>query len=302
MKLIKQKNVSNRLMKNIRTNISGWLLLLPAFFLFFYFVWRPIFIGITYSFFDIEGFHPIEFVGFKNYAYVLSDTQFLRTLKNTVMYVVWSLIIGFPLPILCAVMLNEMIGFKQYFKISLYLPAVVPTIAVTILWTNIYAPDSVGLLNMLLHKFNIEPQQWLANERMVIPLLIIASTWQGFGSTILYYLATLQSVNTELYEAARIDGAGFLGRVRTVILPHMTPIILLMLIKQIIGIFQILDAPMVMTAGGPNGASATLALTAFNYAFKFNRAGEGLAVNVITFVCLIGLTFVYYRSEKKMGE
>ena len=182
------------------------------------------------------------------------------------------------------------------------MPAVVPTIAVSVLWTNIYAPDSAGLLNMLLQKFNIEPQQWLNNEKMVIPLLIVSSTWSGFGSTILYYLAAIQSVNTELYEATRIDGTGFFGRVRYIIIPHMAPIILLMLVRNIIGIFQILDAPMVMTSGGPNGASTTLALTAYNYAFKFNRAGEGLATNVITFICLIGLTFVYYRAEKKFGE
>lgn len=302
MSLKIQKNSSRKILYSIKRNLAGWILLLPGLFLFFYLVWRPIFIGITYSFFDLKGFRPVEFIGFRNYVYVLSDTKFLGTLKNTIYYVLWSLIIGFPLPIICAVMLNEMIDFKQYFKISLYLPAVIPAIAVSVLWTNMYAPDSAGLLNMILGKFNIEPQQWLNNEKMVIPLLIVSSTWNGFGSTILYYLAAMQSVNTELYEATRIDGCGFFGRIRYVIIPHMTPIILLMLVKQIIGVFQILDAPMVMTAGGPNGASTTLALTAFNYAFRFNRAGEGLATNVITFVCLIGLTFVYYRAEKKFSE
>lgn len=298
----KKSNYSGRLSHKIKSNIQGWLLILPGLFLFFYIVWKPIFIGITYSFFHIKGFTPAEFAGLENYKYVLMDTQFLRTLKNTVLYVLWSLIIGFPLPIICAVMLNEMIGFKQYFKISLYLPEVMPTIAVSVLWMSIYAPDGAGLLNMLLAKFGVEPQQWLMNEKAVIPLLIITSTWKGFGGTILYYIAAMQSVNTELYEATRVDGCGFLGRIRYVVVPHLTPIILLMLIRQIIGIFQILDGPMVMTSGGPNGASMSLALTAFNYAFRYNRAGEALAVNVITFVMLIGLTFVYYGAEKKMSE
>lgn len=302
MKTKGNKRIPGKLSNNISSNVRGWLLLLPGLFLFFYLVWRPIFIGITYSFFDIKGFTPIKFIGLQNYRYVLSDTQFLRTLKNTFLYVFWSLIIGFPLPVLCAVMLNEMIGFKQYFKISFYLPQVMPTIAVSVLWMNIYAPDNAGLLNMLLQRFNIGPIQWLMNEKSVIPLLIISSTWKGFGGTTLYYIAAIQSVNTELYEATRIDGCGFWGRARYVIIPHMTPIILLMLIMQIIGVFQTLDAPMVMTSGGPNGASMTLALTAYNLAFRYNRAGEALAVNFITFILLIGLTFVYYGAEKKVSE
>lgn len=288
--------------KNIKTNISGWLLLLPGVFLFFYLIWRPIFIGITYSFYDIRGFSPIKFVGLENYRYVLGDTDFLRTLKNTIFYVLWSLIIGFPLPVLCAIMLNEMIGFKQYFKISFYLPHIMPAIAVSILWVNIYASDGTGLLNSVLQRFGVAPYIWIQDSKTVIPLLIISSTWKGFGSTVLYYIAAIQSVNAELYEATRIDGCGFLDRARYVILPHLTPIILLMLIMQIIGVFQILDAPMVMTDGGPNGASMTLALTAYKYAFVYrNRVGEALAVNVVTFIMLIGLTFVYYRAEKKMS-
>ena len=288
--------------RNIKTNISGWLLLLPGIFLFYYLIWRPIFIGITYSFFDIRGFTPIKFVGLKNYRYVLGNTDFLRTLKNTISYVFWSLIIGFPIPVLCAIMLNEMIGFKQYFKISFYLPHIMPAIAVSILWVNIYAADGTGLLNSVLQRFGVAPYKWIQDSKTVIPLLIISSTWKGFGSTVLYYIAAIQSVNSELYEATRIDGCGFLNRARYVILPHLTPIILLMLIMQIIGVFQILDAPMVMTDGGPNGASMTLALTAYKYAFEgHNKVGAALAVNVVTFVMLIGLTFVYYRSEKKMS-
>lgn len=288
--------------RNIKTNISGWLLLLPGIFLFYYLIWRPIFIGITYSFFDIRGFTPIKFVGLKNYRYVLGNTDFLRTLKNTISYVFWSLIIGFPIPVLCAIMLNEMIGFKQYFKISFYLPHIMPAIAVSILWVNIYAADGTGLLNSVLQRFGVAPYKWIQDSKTVIPLLIISSTWKGFGSTVLYYIAAIQSVNSELYEATRIDGCGFLNRARYVIVPHLTPIMLLMLIMQIIGVFQILDAPMVMTDGGPNGASMTLALTAYKYAFEgHNKVGAALAVNVVTFVMLIGLTFVYYRSEKKMS-
>ena len=155
---------------------------------------------------------------------------------------------------------------------------------------------------MFLSLFGVEPQQWLMNKDITIPLIIISMTWQGFGSTILYYFAMLQSLNTELYDAARIDGAGILSRAKNVIMPHMLPIFILMAIKQVISVFQVVDQPLIMTGGGPNGASTSLALLGYQYAFQFGQAGKSLAVNVITFLLLIGLTFVYFAAEKKFAE
>lgn len=199
-------------------------------------------------------------------------------------------------------MLNEMIVGRNFVRISTYMPAVIPAVAVSLIWTNMYMEGPGGLLNMLLSLFNIEPQQWLMNKNITIPLIIISMTWQGFGSTILYYFAMLQSVNTELYDAARIDGAGIISRAKNVIMPHMLPIFILMAIKQVISVFQVVDQPLVMTGGGPNGASTSLALLGYQYAFQFGQTGKSLAVNVITFLLLIGLTFVYFKAEKKLAE
>ena len=277
-------------------------MLLPTVLLLCFVVLRPMFMGIVNSFYNLKGFTPTEFVGLKNYVQIIRDTKFLGTLGNTVWYVIWSLIIGLPLPFLCAIMLNEMIIGKSFIRISTYMPAVIPAVAVSLIWTNMYMEGPGGLLNMFLGMFNIEPQQWLMNKNLTIPLIIISMTWQGFGSTILYYYAIIQSVNTELYDAARIDGAGLLSRAKNVIMPHMLPIFLLMAVKQIIGVFQVIDQPLVMTGGGPNGASTSLALLGYQYAFQFGQTGKALAINVITFVLLIGLTFVYFRTEKKFSE
>lgn len=116
------------------------------------------------------------------------------------------------------------------------------------------------------------------------------------------YLASLQGINRELYEAARIDGAGFWGRIRYVLFPHMRGIVLLMAIRQIISVFQITEQPMTMTGGGPNGASMSLGLQMYNYAFKFGQTDRSLAVGVIMFVILIGLTVVYFKLEKKYSD
>lgn len=286
----------------IRKNLSGWALILPTVLFFVFLVWRPIIIGIAYSFFNLRGFEPTSFAGLENFRQVLGDTNFIVTLKNTVWYVIWSLIIGLPLPFVAAVMLNEALHGKQYFKISLYLPCVLPGIAAYLLWGMIYGENQAGLINSVLQVFGMGPMQFLSNKAIVIPLIIIMMSWQGFGGTTIMYLATLQGTNQSLYEAARLDGAGFWQRVRHITWPHCRGIILLLAVKQIIGVFSVTEQPMVMTGGGPNGASMSLGLTNYYYAFKYGAMQKSLALGVITFVILSGLTVVYFKLDKKINE
>lgn len=290
------------LMSIFARNVSGWLLILPSLFLFVMIVWRPIVIGISYSFFKLKGFTSVEFVGLKNYVDVVTDTNFLQTLKNTVWYVVWSLIIGFPLPFICAVMLNEMLHAKSFFKITTYLPVIIPSIATCLIWKMIYMEGEGGLLNMILYFFGIGPMNWLSNKSLTIPLIIVAMSWNGFGSTLIVYLASLQGVNQELYEAAALDGAGFFGRIKCVLMPHMGGILLLSFVRQIIGVFGVSEQPLAMTGGGPNGASMSLGLTNYFYAFKYGQYDKALAVGVITFLLLLVWTVVYFVMDKKLSD
>lgn len=293
----------NRKLKTyLNRNISGWLIMLVPILAFLIVVWRPIIVGISYSFFDMKGFEIQGFAGLSNYKDVLSDTNFLKTLKNTVSYVLWSLIIGLPLPFIAAVMLNELIHAKGFFKFATYLPVVVPGVAVSLIWKMLYMDGDGGLLNIMLQALGFESVKWLSNPDIVIPLIVISMTWQGFGGTLIVYLATLQSVNQELYEAARIDGAGFFRRISCVLMPHMWALILLMAIRQIIGVFQVVEQPMVMTGGGPNGASMSLGLTNYNYAFKFGQFSKSMALGVIMFLIMIVLTVVYFKVDKKFTE
>ena len=292
----------NRTLTAIRKNIPGWALIVPMVLLFTFLVWRPIIVGVTYSFFDLQGFEPIEFAGFDNYKQVLKDTNFTKTLMNTFSYVVWSLIIGLPLPFVAAVMMNEMLHAKQYFKITTSLPAVLPAVATYLLWKLIYGESEGGLINSVLYFVGVQPLPFLASEVAVIPLLVIMMSWSGFGGTLIMYLATLQSVNNSLYEAARLDGAGFWRRFTTVTLPHCRGIILLLAVRQVISVFQVTEQPMVMTGGGPAGASLSLGLTNYFYAFKYGAMDKSLALGVITFCILVGLTIVYFMLDKKINE
>ena len=304
MKNTELSNVRAKKKKSVffMRNISGWTMILPTVLLFIFLVWRPIIIGIAYSFFNLRGFEPTSFAGLENYRQVLSDTNFLTTLKNTVWYVIWSLIIGLPLPYLAAVMLNEALHAKTYFKVAFYLPVVLPGMAAYLLWSMIYGESQSGLINSLLQYLGTGPMQFLSSKTLVIPLIIIMMSWQGFGGTTIMYLATLQSCDQSLFEAARLDGAGFFQRIRHITWPHTRGIVLLLAVRQIIGVFSVTEQPMVMTGGGPNGASMSLGLTNYYYAFKYGSMQKSLALGVITFLLLISLTIVYFRLDKKINE
>ncbi|MDY3030658.1 MAG: sugar ABC transporter permease [Clostridia bacterium] len=283
-------------------NASGWGLIFPSIFLFVMIVWRPILIGISYSFFSLQGFTPTEFVGLDNFRQVLSDTNFTATLKNTIAYVGWSFLIGFPLPFVCAVLMNELIHGQRYFKLTTYLPVIIPSIATSMIWKMVYMNGEGGLLNMLRYSMGLSPIDWLGTKTLTIPLIVISMSWNAFGSTLIIYLASLQSINQELYEAARLDGAGFFSRIVHVLLPHMRGILLLNGIRQIISVFNVTEQPLAMTDGGPNGASMSLGLTNYFYAFKYSQYNKSMALGVITFALLLVLTFVYFALDKRMEE
>lgn len=286
----------------VKNWISGWIFILPAALILYFFTIRPQFLGFVWSFFRMQGFKIVKFVGFDNYFRVITDTMFLKNLWNTFQYVFWSLVIGYPLPIILAVLLNEAVHLRKSLRLMVYFPSILPAIGTSLLWTFIFSPTSGGFLNTVLQVFGLEPYVWLQDSQWTILYIIISMTWSGCGATVLYYFAALQGVNRELYEAAIIDGAGFFKRLRVVALPHISTISLLFLVKQIIGIFSIRDQPMQMTDGGPNGASMTLGLQIYRYGFVDFRPDLAMALGVIMFVMLMIITIFYFRLERKMTE
>ena len=271
---------------------------LPTALAIYFFTIRPIAMGFWYSLHNMQGFTVKEFIGLDNYKTVLSDTQFLKVLLNSVSYVIWSFIIGFLPPMIIAIMLNEMIHGNGWFKFSIYFPAIVPMVAATLLWYYMYLPDNAGLLNTILARFGIAPQGWLQNSSMTIPLITIMTSWKGLGATMLLYLAAVQGINQELYEAAILDGAGFMRRIFSITLPQIKGLIFLNIIRQMIGVFQIMAEPMTMTGGGPDGASLSISLWAYRTAFVEFNAGTSLAIGVITFLILIVFTIFYFYAER----
>lgn len=286
----------------LQRNLTAWLLLIPSVLLFYFFIWRPIGVGIVYSFFKLKNYVPVEFVGLKNYKAVIGDVLFIKTLTNSAKYVLWSFVIGYLPPIFLAVLINEIVHMNSFLKASIYFPAICPVVAAGLIWYFLYLPGNSGVLNLILAKFGLPAQQWLQDSKMTIPLIIVMMTWHGMGSSMLLYLASLQGVNQELYEAAKIDGASIPRRFTTVTMPAIFPIMLLSFVRQIIGVFQVMAEPMTMTDGGPNNASISLNLQGFKYAFQSFQPEKALALGVVTFVILMVVTCFYFRMQNKFGD
>lgn len=284
----------------MKRNAAAWLLAVPSVFLFFFMVWRPIGQGAVLSFFKLENYKPVEFAGIANYKDVMGDTLFFKTLANTFQYVMWSFIIGFLPPIILAIMINEVVHLKGFIKFALYFPAIVPSVAVSMIWYFMLQPNESGIFNMALSSLGFPMSTWLQNKNLTIPLIILSMTWKSCGSTMILYLATLGGVSQEQYEAAKLDGAGLFSKIRYITLPSIAPVTLLLAIQQIIGVFQVMIEPMTMTDGGPNNASISLALQAYKYAFTYFQPERSLALGFTMFVLLMAFNFIYFKLDKKL--
>ena len=295
-----KKTSAGKWLNKLINEISMWILLLPAVLALIIVMWGPITQVVGFSFYKLQNYIPVKWVGLQNYKDVFSDPLFFVTLKNSFLYVFWSLVIGFAPPVILAVMLNEMMHFKTGFRLLLYIPVIAPSVAAALIWYFMFLPSSSGVLNTFLNFFGIENFAWLQNSAFTIPLIIVTMTWKGTGSSVIIYLASLQSVNQDLYEATAIDGAGVFQRFWHVTLPHLKTLLLLTLIRQIINIFQIMQQPMILTDGGPNNASLSINLHSYLLAFRDFQPEKSLALNVVVFIILMLVTAFYFFVQRKL--
>lgn len=301
-KVKKEKAASLKKIKIKKSDIFGWLVMLPAIILFAFFVWEPLLESIRLSLYSAKGVELQEFVGFDNYIRVLHNVSFKAAFANTFKYILWSLIIGFFVPILFAILISETVVGKSFFRVAVYFPNMIPGMAVSLLWIYFYKPGPTGVLNILLGKCGIEPNVWLNNAAIVIPLIVIAMTWKSAGSTSLIYMAGISGINPEYYEAAAIDGAGVFQRIRHITLPCIFNLGKTMLILQVIAVFQILYEPLVLTNGGPNNASLSIMLLVYRYAFRDFNYPCAAALSVMICIVLIALSGLYMKLTKNKEE
>lgn len=285
-----------------RKNFSGWLLMLPGLILFAFFVWMPLAQNVIMSFCDTKALKITGFVGFDNYVKIFQDPHFVQALFNTFQYVMWSIVIGFLVPIFLGLLLSEVVHFKAFFRLAIYFPSIVSGIAVVLMWSYLFDPNPAAVLNQLLSALGLPVSEFLSDDKLTIPLIVLTMTWRGAGGTVLVYLSALQNIDNSQYEAARMDGAGMWSRIRCVTLPHIAPTIRMLFVLQIISVFQVFYEPLVMTSGGPDGASTTLLYLSWQYAFTDGDGGVSAATGVVLALIIIVLTLVYLKLSKPRKE
>ena len=275
------------ILKFIKKDFTAWLLMIPSILLFIFYIFSPLINNISFSFYEVIGGEKEKFIGLQNYIDLFQNEHFYKALGNTFEFALWSVIIGFFIPVILAVILNEIIHLTGLFRTLIYIPNVIPGMAVAVMWLYLFSPESYGTLNSL---FNIE-SLWLHDKDIVIPLIVLTMTWKGAGATTLIYLATLQSIDTVQYEAARLEGANAFQRFKYVTWPHLLSQMKVLFILQIVSVFQLYYEPMVMTkGGGPDNESLSLVLLIYNYAFKDGNVGLASALSVVVSLILLSLS------------
>ena len=284
-----------------RRNLGGYLFLLPALVIFALFVWYPLVLGFIMSFQSVDMINPAVWVGWTNYRHVFSDPLFGIAWRNTLAFTGYALLFGYFVPIVLALLVNEMRHGKGLFRLAFYLPVMLPPIVTAFLWLWLYNADS-GLLNALLHLVHLPGGLWLENQSTALPALVVVATWGAAGSTMLIYLAALQGVPASLYEAAEIDGSNLWQRLWHVTLPTIRPIMLLMLVLQIIATMQVFTEPFTITGGGPANATMTVMILIYNYTFQNADFGEASALGVILFLVLAVFALIYMRMTSRLMQ
>ncbi|MEU4700876.1 carbohydrate ABC transporter permease [Nonomuraea dietziae] len=284
-----------------RPRPAGWLFVLPMVAVFGCFAWWPIVRGAVLSFQRTNLVEAPVWVGADNFAALLADPLLWITVRNTLWFVGLALILGFPLPILLAVVMSELRRFGGLFRVLVYLPVAVPPVVAVLMWKWFYDPDH-GLFNQALATIGLGPFLWLQDTTTAMPSLVLEATWAAAGSTVLIYLAALTSVPGELYEAAEMDGASIWRRLWHVTLPHLRGVLLIMLLLQIIGTFRVFTEPFVLTDGGPEDSTVTILLLIYRYAFIYGDYGTAAALGVLLAIALGVVSAVYLRLTRKWSR
>lgn len=278
--------------------LSTLVFFLPLLLAFGFFSWWPIVRSLVLSL-QQTNFITTQWVGLDNFTRVLADPLLMTAVLNTLWFTVLALVIGFPVPILLAVIIAELRRTRGLASVLAYLPVIIPPVVAVLLWKTFYRPDESGLFNTVLGWFGLGPLQWLNDPNLVIPSIVVQATWASFGTAVIIYLATLMTIRTELYEAAEIDGASIVRRFWHVTLPQMRGVLLVMLLLQLIGTFQVFTEPYIMTGGGPANRSLTILLLIYRYAFVSGDYGRATALSLLLAIVLTVLSAIYLRLTRR---
>ncbi|CAN5149359.1 sugar ABC transporter permease [soil metagenome] len=285
---------------------AAWVFVAPALIAIAIFFVVPVvsalFLSLTdFDIYALADLRNLRFVGLQNYERLLTNPLFWGAMKNTV----WFSVLGVPLTIAAslgaAVILNaRAVRWRPVWRVVFFAPFVTTLVATAVLW-NYMLHTKYGVINWMLTSVGLPAVDWLGSPATSVPAILMFVVWKIFGYNMLIFLAVLQTVPDDLYEAARIDGAGRFGQFRHVTLPAIAPTLLLVSIISIAGFFQLFAEPYVMTQGGPAQSTVTVLYFMYEEGFKWWNLGSASAVAFILFLCIFAVTMVQLWVSRKLG-
>ena len=265
----------------INNNSSGLLFVLPALTGTFIFIIIPIFCSFLLSFTHWDLLNEITFAGLENYKSVLTEPEFLQILANTFVYAITTTLFAVIIPLLIASALNTKIRGSEVYKTIYFLPFITPAVVIAIVWSWIFDPN-IGLVNTLF-KTHLT---WLFDTHLAMPVLIFVSVWKLIGYNVVLFLTGFSTINQNVYEAAKIDGAGVSEIFWNITIPLLKPTIYFVTLITAISSFQIFDLIYVMTSGGPNNSTNVIVYSIYKYAFEYFDIGKSCALAYILFLII----------------
>ncbi|GAT83037.1 ABC transporter permease [Streptomyces sp. F-3] len=288
--------------RRLAEQAHAYAFLLGGLVCFALFSWYPAIRAVVIAFQKYTPGRTPQWVGTANFTRVLHDPEFGAAWRNTLVFTLLALLIGFAIPFVLALVLNELRHAKAFFRVVVYLPVMIPPVVSALLWKWFYDPGA-GLANEVLRALHLPTSNWTNGADTALVSLVVVATWANMGGTVLIYLAALQSVPGELYEAAELDGANLLQRIRHVTVPQTRFVILMLMLLQIIATMQVFTEPFVITGGGPENATVTVLYLIYKYAFLYNDFGGACALSVMLLALLGLFSAAYLRlTRSASGE
>lgn len=285
------------------TDDTPWamLMLAPNIIGFLLFMVLPIFATLFFSFTEYDLIGKPKFIGLENYAEMLRDPIIITTLKNTLVFTLITVPAGMAFSLLLAIVLDQRIGMKRFYRGAYFLPSITSMVAVSIVWQWIYNPE-FGLMNYALSFFGVKGITWLSSSSTSLLSIAIVSIWKNAGYNMMLFLAGLQGISISYYEASELDGASKLQQFKYITLPMLSPTTFFIFVMSIISSFQVFDSVVLMTKGGPGRSSSVLVHYLYQNAFQYFSMGYACAIAYLLFFIVLIVTIFNMRFEKKIKE
>ena len=288
--------MKNFQLKQEQSNLlTALIFIAPAVIGTFVFIIIPVIFSFSLSFCDWDLLNEINFVGLNNYKDILSDSLFIKILINTFVYAISVSILGVIIPLILACILNNKIRGSEFYKTAYFIPFITPMIVIALVWQWIFDPN-IGCLNQLLH-LHIN---WLYDKAYAMPALIAVSVWKLTGYNMIIFLSGLASINQDLLEASKIDGANAFDTFRHITIPLLSSTIFFVIVITSISSFQVFDLIYMMTQGGPDNSTMVLVYSIYKYAFQYFDVGKASAIAYILFAIIFVLVLFQWKLRKKM--